>query len=405
MSQPSTPFAEDQFLSILGQQQSLSQAELDNLFGSTPSDQAIFSSNNSPAPDEFDFSLGPSANAPLQSSQLSLASTPDLTAYNFDQQSPSYPPPDFVLPQPYPLQHRQACDLFPNTNNTPSRQRPLPGRSRTNIACSQPTALSQGRRRSSSHGDADRIANTNSIANPTFVRLQAPRSKSAIPEERRKGAPYSQHGRSTSQGPGRPLKFTRTLHGVPVSGDVFGTPIGTPLNDFPTDEDTNWLHIQNRRCGNNHGVSTSPSWSDQPTVQRMVDAEQLARSRKILQIGAMAVATPIHQIVPRPGGQTPGSDQKRIFLKLKEIEEYLKKQVGDNSAALRGCAMIREAIYNKVEARMSEALSSMDSLAAPSRVFEEMSHELYNNHDDSNELMDLLMRDAAQNTTDIDEDM
>ncbi|KAI8943191.1 hypothetical protein NX059_001220 [Plenodomus lindquistii] len=415
MSQPSTPYNGgilDPFDAIHNhqqQQQLLSREELEDLFSSGGSDQPLYSSNNTEVFDDLDFSFDDGSLARLNSSNTSTISTPDFSTYSFGNAAQAYPTPEPNSPHPYPLDFKQSSSGFQIGQPSLLNNRPPYPRSNTTTPHLHP-AQPYIRRRSLSQGDADRIAAANTISNPTFVRLQAPRARSTTPEEKRRGAPYAQHGRSASQGPGprgRPMKQPTTPYGrngSPLVGGMFSTPIGTPLDDL--------MEVEDSGCSGSGSSSSRSSYhapgpagpsihtrDSSPIIQHMTRPEDLARSRQIIQIGAMAMR-PSTNLDPNLPGTPAVAHHECILKKLDDIEFYLSQDNGHNPDALRGCRMIREALANRMEMDQiildSKDEVESDTLDAPSTVYSEMDCGFMGNGDDDNELMKLLMQESGR---------
>ncbi|KAI4710084.1 hypothetical protein J4E89_005316 [Alternaria sp. Ai002NY15] len=373
-------------------EEQLSQADFNELFGSDGSGQSIFSTNNSDILDDFSLTYEHGAFAAVDSPNTSTTSTPDFSNYDFGQTAAAYPTPGPSTPHPYPLDLQRA---FPTTTDDPDlNDRPQPMRSQTNhtyLHSGQPSQ-GYGRRRSLSTGDTDRIAAANSITNPTFVRLQAPRARSATPEHKRRHAAHFQHGRSVSQGPaprGRPLNPTSIpyyTYNDTFVADMFSTPIGTPLNEMRDRRD-----LKHGTGHNSAGMTDVAVGSDNPVIRHMTRPDELARSRQIIEIGALAVASHL-TLDPRLGLQSPTTNRAQILKKLADIEEHL----GDKEAeeALSACKTIRDALSKRIEAEFIDTADEVaeDYLEAPSKVLEGAQYGIYDGHDD-NEIMGLLMRE------------
>ncbi|EMD58934.1 hypothetical protein COCSADRAFT_128629 [Bipolaris sorokiniana ND90Pr] len=361
MSQPNTPFdgaTEDPFLSSSDQ---FSQADFEELFGSGGSDGDIFSSNNSEVFDGTNFTYGDALLVPVDSSSLSVISTPEPSAHSSNRRSLAYPTPEVDKPHPYPFETNRPYEA--SIPQSIFNSRPFPIRSETNNVHLYSTQLVQpaSRRRSLSHGDMDRVVAA-SIPNPTFIRLQAPRART-IPEELR----------------------GRDLH---LRCGMLLTPIGTPLNVVEgTDCDTNITH-QNHSIENNNPFF--PSFTEGLLFRQMSRPEELARSRQIIEIGALAV-TSHSSIGPRLQPYTSASNQERISKKLVNIEEHLGKSGG--AEALRSCKTIRKVLIGTTECE--EETKGMDGVLkddgnTAANIPKEAYSDLSNGCDD-NETMAMLM--------------
>ncbi|KAF2851807.1 hypothetical protein T440DRAFT_58713 [Plenodomus tracheiphilus IPT5] len=411
MSQPSTPFdgvAFDPFLQSSNhhgqqQQQLLSREELENLF---TSHQNLHFPNNSEVFDDLDFSFDNASLAQINLSTASTISTPDFSTYSFGNAALAYPTPGPNSPQPYPLDVKHSSHYLSNTHPALLSSGPPHLRSNTTTPYLNPPQPNI-RRRSLSQGDADRIAAANTISNPTFVRLQAPRARSTTPEEKRRGAPYAQHSRSSSQGPGprgRPMKQPTTpygRHGSPLVGGMFSTPIGTPLDDVMEVDDSVSTGSPSGLSRSSHfaqdalGSSNLHTRENSPIIKRMMRPGDLARSKQIIHIGAMTTRK-FSNLDPNLPATPPVTHHERILKKLDDVEHHLSQENGYNADALRGCKMIREALAKKMEMdiinKESEEMES-DTLDAPSTVFSDMDCSFMGACDDDNELMKLLMQE------------
>jgi hypothetical protein len=375
MSQPSIAFngaASDAFLPSM-KQEHYTQAQLDKLFGQPSPDQPVFSTTNSEVLDDLDFNFDDVSLSHANSFNASTISTPDFASYNFGQQASTYPShPSATSPHPYPLEHQQTYLQPP---------RPLPIRAHTNSTFLVPSQPPQGyiRRRSLSHNDAVRIPN------PTFVRLQTPRARSTTPEEKRRAGPYPRDGRSASQGPGprgRPLKNVGNLPqesplGVPMT--PIGTTIGTPLNEMGNRS----MYFPDRHMG----MNVQYQRHEDLIVQHMTSPTHLAHSRRIIQIGAMAVRhhVPDRNLDPRL------RTHESMLKKLDDVEDHLRLQDAENEEALKGCAIIKEALKKRV-VTIPDSLIEENGLDKPSAVMKD-GEELFGGCYDDNELMSMLIEE------------
>ena len=393
MSQPSTPFdtsTADPFLPLPNQEQ-LSQADFHELFGPGTSDGGVFLPGNSEAFDGLNLTYESVSLVPVDSSSLSTISTPDFSSYSFGQHSPTYPAPESNIQHPYPLELDQTYEA--NTHQQTFRHRPLPIRSHTNNVHLHSAQVPQfgHRRRSLSHSDIDRPAAVTHIPNPTFFRLQAPRARTTTAEEYRRNESYS-CGRSTSQGSprGRPVKPRSTpysLQSSPLVGGMLPTPIGTPLNEVmgvdDTSSDTDIAHQF-------HSIDMTGlpilSSAGNPIFRQMLHPDELARSRQIIEIGALAVTTNA-KVDPRLEQGSSTLNLEHILKKLVDIEEHLEKSGGVE--ALRSCRTIREALVG--EAESGKGMRVMDEGLIEGNGTSSNYSRMFDGCDD-NEIMAMLMR-------------
>lgn len=313
------------------------QAQLDTLFNTVDSDQTVYSLDNGEAFLEPDFNLGRgSYPTPPCSTVPSSESSPDFADYSFGQPFTDYATPGPRTPHPYPIEQQQ-CFSHNIAGSFPTDQRPQILRSLTNTPNLAPSHApsSYARRRSLSQGDVDLIAAIDAQApNPTFMRLMTPRSRSATPDQHRGG----KHSRSTSRksdGPRREIQNRPTS--VPyLVNDKVSTPLNNQLSSedpvfHPSAAQQQWPVQRGHRGSNAKG---------QLIIRHMAGLDQMQHSRKIIEIGAMAVTEAID---PRLQGN--GS---AILRKLEEVEWYLRIECGECEEALKGCASIREAVKNKM---------------------------------------------------------
>jgi hypothetical protein len=173
-----------------------------------------------------------------------------------------------------------------------------------------------------------------------------------------------------------------SMHGRPLVGGMLPTPIGTPLNEMMEVEDLRYGYQYNG--ANNNRLSRVP---EDPVFRHMTHPDELAKSRQIIQIGAMVVKNR-SRLDPRLK-QTGTDTRERILKKLADIEEHLEETKGDE--ALRGCRMIREALGKKMEAE--DIANTVDddgpeNLEVPNKILD---CDMYDG-DNGNALMDMLMR-------------
>jgi hypothetical protein len=131
------------------------------------------------------------------------------------------------------------------------------------------------------------------------------------------------------------------------------TPIGTPLNELSEVEDLRYsIGSANFSRQIKQSMQYTNDAEDPVVIRHMNRPEELARSRHILEIGAMAVTQKVDpRLLDDERNMSLDSNHTtRILGKLEDIEKYLRCSVdGDDvmADALRGCAMIREALEKK----------------------------------------------------------
>lgn len=327
MSQPSAAFAD---LSTTDQEL-FTQAQLDQLFNTVGYDQIAYTQTFPEAAGGLGLQQ---YYTPPESAAAAPAPTPDFSDYNLGQFPTDYPTPGPNTPHPYPIEQQQCSDTTQDVNMA-LRQRPQPVRSHTNTSYLQPSHSppEYTRRRSLSQGDIDHVTALNTQApNPVFMRLQTPRarSESTVPHANKRRA--GRHSRSTSQDTSSRGYHTRdnTPTSVPyyVNGLV-PTRIGDPISpDSPR----------------YHRPAAQQQWPVQDgyagdVVFRQMRPEQMERSMKVIEIGAVAFSQHVDP-APERGGAA-------MLKKLGEVERYLRAECGECEGALRGCANIREALAKK----------------------------------------------------------
>ncbi|OAK95550.1 hypothetical protein IQ06DRAFT_284633 [Phaeosphaeriaceae sp. SRC1lsM3a] len=399
MSQPSAPWMDttiDPFLPS-PEQELYTQAEIEEAFAQHASDQPFLSStyvDGLQAP-SLTYDSGSMLNT--DSSGPSTVSTPGFSDYGFGEQWPADALSGASTPYPHPLEQEQTYQVDPQYA---AQSRPLPFHARTDSSSALSTRPPPGyaRRRSLSHGDLDPVAPAPS--HPTFVRLQGfigSRHIFAAPEDDRRPAHFLRHSRSSSQGPsvlGRPLQ-----HAVPYP--MIGTHIGTSIHS-PCDKKASKSRKRSKPAHtHDHGGATTPKISGSPILRKMTDPAHLAQSRRIIEIGAMAVRKHSNKLDPRlqDNGNAGLSPHERIMKKLEDIECYLPQDEARNGEALKGCAMIREALIDaagNMGAGDGAGEKDEDALEAPSKIMGGDEMGLFGGCLDENDLTSLLMRENEQ---------
>jgi hypothetical protein len=340
MSQPSIQWtgnaADPLFPDI--KQESYTDTLPEDLFQQNACEESFFLSTN----DVFDDFAFPSGGASLDCTGLTTASTPNFSSYSFTTGSSALN----TTGTPFP--HHQQTYQYPN--------RPLLFRAHTNNTPFAQHSQGYDRRRSLSHSDVDRIT-----VHPTFVRLQGLHSsRSTTPEDKASGS--ARHVRSVSQGPtylGRPLK-NAVPYALSRSSLVSGTRIGTPIG--PNDERGSRKRVRYPRCQDDDEDD-----DEEVQVRHVTDALHLAHSRRVIEIGAMAVR---NHACPADDGEAEGcmTPHERILKKLADVELYLQQHEQENEDALKGCEMIKEALGRRSGLLGYEDTPVDDGLEMPSEM-------------------------------------
>ncbi|KAH6297055.1 hypothetical protein HBI39_152990 [Parastagonospora nodorum] len=358
------------------EQETYTQEQLEEAFAQATSPEPVFTPVFSDDLDDFDFSIDITTHSHATSVDPSASSTPDFSSYTFNQTPSAYPTVPNT-PQPYPIIHQQTQPTIHHC--------PLPFRTKTNSPLALPSHSPQGydRRRSLSHGDIDRIA---APPHPTFIRLQgaqAPRIVSYASGDNTRPDAYIRHGRSASQGPshhGRPLKnaIPYSLPGSPLVG---ATHIGTPLEQ---------MHE-----GYGSRKRVRPVWNgtnpthDVPYLTRVTDPARLRRSRHIIEVGAMAVRK-------YAGGDVKLEEWtvlERVMKKVGDVEEYLKREGGDNADALKGCEIIRQALERMDREESTASGDAVVDADVPSKMMDTEDGDIFGGCLGEDGIMGLLMRE------------
>ncbi|UPX17446.1 uncharacterized protein EKO05_0007799 [Ascochyta rabiei] len=376
-------------------QENFSQAQLDQFFNTTGTDGSFYHPEISETSEGAHFDFDPSHFAPTDSSALSSVSTPTFSDYDFGQPSSGYSTPSSNTSQLYSTE-QQPC-FNPNlAGPLPIRQRSQPMRSHTNTSylhLSHPPPQ-YTRRRSLSQSDAERIAAINIHPNPTFLRLQAPRARSTAPDEhlrKRRAGPYRRgHSRSTSQGPngacptGDNTLASRSWNSNLVGGMV-PTSIGTPL--YP-------ISPRHRRPALDQRMPLQHEDLEREVVFRsMTRPDQMERSRRIIEIGAMVAGVPLDP--------TLQNNARTILKKLEEVEQYLKQEIDDCEAALKGCIMIREVLTRELSiVKYEDSANNTDAdrvtnstLDIPSTMLSTQDNDLLGSGIDDGDIMAMLIKE------------
>lgn len=320
-------------------QESFTPAQLDQLFNIVAAEPTFYHRNDNEASENLDFNFDlETYSTPPEFPDRSTTPAPDLFDYNFGQPSSGYSTPGPNTPHPYPIEQQQC-----HNSNLAVRQRPQVLRSQTNTSYLRPShpPPQYTRRRSLSQGDAERIVLIEAPPNPTFLRLQNPRARTIGSDEhlhkRRAGSHKHGHIRSASQGLNDDRStWTNTSMSTPYNprplDDMIPTYIGRPLSPV-SPRYHRPATVQRRSIHYEHS-------GQDVTFRQMTTLDQMERSRRIIEIGAMTVNPPLQPILQ--------NNNSSILNKLEEVEQYLKRRGEDFEDELKGCIVIRQALTRKL---------------------------------------------------------
>lgn len=176
--------------------------------------------------------------------------------------------------------------------------------------------------------------------------------------------------------------------GSPLIDGMLSMPLGTPMNEveYPIRSPDYKHRTQDL------GTFNPPMYTGGPTYRQMTHTDELARSRQIIEIGAMVV-TNRSKIDP---SLEPQASRTHILKSLEDIEKHLKETTDEE--ALRGCKLIREAL---VKTTAQEGIVDTEEildedLEAPSKVLKDSDYDVFSGLDD-NEIMAMLMKHNGGN--------
>jgi hypothetical protein len=154
-------------------------------------------------------------------------------------------------------------------------------------------------------------------------------------------------------------------------------------------------HEMHQRNKDFNGLPVHHDYPNDPFVVPMADPTQLANSRRIIQIGAMAVRR-LSKLDPQLEADAGLSEHERIMKKLEDVERHLKLKDGNQDDALKGCAMIRAALKTRMKAPKPVAKlegDDGDALEAPSKIMSGEDNDLFGGCVDEDELMAMLVQE------------
>lgn len=146
-------------------------------------------------------------------------------------------------------------------------------------------------------------------------------------------------------------------------------------------------------------------YTHDPVVVPMADPTQLANSRRIIQIGAMAVRR-LSKLDPQLEANAGFTEHDRIMKKLEDVERHLKLEDGNQDDALKGCAMIRAALKKKMEGPklvIKFMGDNEDALEVPSKIMGAEDDDLFSGCIDENKLMAMLVQENERDNCDVEQ--
>ena len=357
MSQPSTPFNDTPdalFIPTTELQQHLLVPPPVGLPRSSGQDNPDIVLNAGEILDGFDFeaTLDNTQPVPGGSSNLPLLSTPDPISYSFDQQHTVYAAPIPHSPHPYPLELQQTLRSIDSQNCSTYDKYSLPilTHTKTNLHRSKPPPQPYTRRESLGHGNVGQISAA--LPNPIFARPQVRRSRSTLQEDRNRSSRSRMQGRCVSQSPGprakrsKPISVPHRLPGFPSAGGMMVTPIGTPFDLLQEPASPAGPKNDALLEFDNLPTYTSTLPDHDPVFRHMTHPHELARSRNIIEIGALAVVS-WPTLDPQLERATEETTKERVLSKLDDVERHFQGNDGGQQV-LAACAMIRETVAHRV---------------------------------------------------------
>ncbi|KAF7674625.1 hypothetical protein GT037_007385 [Alternaria burnsii] len=178
------------------------------------------------------------------------------------------------------------------------------------------------------------------------------------------------------------MVYTTGMEGVDsLVGGLLPTPIGTPLNELADVEELNYRT----------GTTIHTIHSEGPVFRHMRRPDEMSRSRRIIEIGALVVSNR-SKLDPRLEPLSPTANRARILEKLGDVEQHLRNKEGKE--ALPACMTIRVALSRSMNAKDVDVADNAVGVCSEASGKEclETQCDTYNDHDD-NEIMEMLMRE------------
>lgn len=283
-------------------------------------------------------------------------STPDVSDYIFSPSSSIYSgTPGPSTPDPYPAfgDHPFNSTPIPTPSFPTLLPRPRPLRSQTNTSYLEPSLGPTTRRRSLSSSATDLYADGEGLpqpTNPTFIRLQAPRSQSVKPSSKRRVA---KHARSTSRTSNTSSSSSQSQGHFRLHPDITSVPfftggmVPTRLGDP--------LESEDKGAG---GQSWTRQWKDMymnagvgvPTdagveFRRMMEPKEMEHSQRIIEIGAMSVKNG----KGKGKGEGGEGEKESVKEKFEAVKEFLMGEggYGEDKEVAKACRKIGSAFWGK----------------------------------------------------------
>ena len=270
-------------------------------------------------------------------------STPDGSDFTIPHSPSIYPgTPGPSTPDPYPAYQYHPSNPIPTPSFPVLTPRPRPIRSQTNTSHLEPPLGPTTRRRSLSTSAADLYTvgeGPPQPTNPTFIRLQAPRSQSVKPSSKRRAVKHSRStsrtsntSSSSSQSQGH-LRLHSDITSVPFfAGGMVPTRLGDPLES--EDEGTGVQSWTQQWQDDDMGVGVGVPADAGVEFRRMMEPKEIERSQRVIEIGAMSVKN--------GKGKGEKREEESVQEKFEAVKEFLMVEggYGEDREVVRACDKI-----------------------------------------------------------------
>lgn len=146
----------------------------------------------------------------------------------------------------------------------------------------------------------------------------------------------------------KPTSTPYVQQGSPLADGMISTTIGTPIDILREPSSPAKFDYNTLRMAGYPSTHNLPMQQDDPVFRHITHPRELAISRRIIEIGAMAV-TDRSTINPSLEQVAERNDPEPILQKLEDIERHLLQDKDEDHEALKACTMIREALAQKIE--------------------------------------------------------